>query len=467
MLRHLKIKRAALPALAGLCLASVSCLSLAAPRMQVAIQGLQGSDPNAVFTPNALSFGGVNVGSNLGGELTLTNTGTVTLGIGQPDISGPFSSSTDCPASLIPGAHCKFEVEFAPGAEGPLTGAFNLPLQGLGPLSATLSGTGLQGVASVGENALAFGAELVGQTSGAQGVQLSNSGNANLSVSINVSGDYQASQNCPGNLTPNQSCNVNVVFTPTTTGPRSGSLTINTPQGQTLVSLNGTGTQGVAQVSPGSLTFGTTTVGSASSSQSVTLSNTGTGAFTLTGAPSVSGPYSLTGNTCASSVAAGAACAASVAYVPTAGTTQSGTLSFRTSLGTKTVTLTGTGFQGTPVLAGSPHSLSWDFSDTGTGELSGSSTVTLSNAGTATLSITSTSVTSALSAPVQDGQAGYMVSGCGAGTNLAPGQTCQLNVTCFVFQPGAGGGPSVTGTATVQSTGGNLSVSLSCTPGLD
>jgi hypothetical protein len=466
MLRHLKIKRAALPALAGLCLASVSCLSLAAPRMQVAIQGLQGSDPSAAFTPNALSFGGVNVGANLGGELTLTNNGTVTLGIGQPDISGPFSSSSNCPASLMPGAHCEFEVEFAPGAEGPLTGAFNVPLQGFGPLSATLSGTGLQGEASVGENALAFGSVLVGQTSGAQGVQLSNSGNANLSVSINVSGDYQASQNCPGSLTPSQSCTVNVDFTPTTTGPRSGSLIVNTPQGQTLVSLNGTGTQGVAQVSPGSITFGTTTVGSTSSSQSVTLSNTGTGAFTLSGAPSVSGPFSLTGNTCASSVSAGTSCTASVAYVPTAGTTQSGTLSFPTSLGTKTVAITGTGFQGTPVLAGTPHSLSWDFSDEGTGELNGNGSVTLSNSGNAALTITSSSVSPALSAPVQGGQNGFMVSGCAAGTNLAPGQTCQLNVTCYVYQPGEGG-PGVTGTATVQSTGGNLSVSLSCSPGLD
>jgi hypothetical protein len=75
---------------------------------------------------------------------------------------------------------------------------------------------------------LVFSSVSVGTSSVAQTVTLGNSGNATLSVSgIQATGDYAQTNNCPASLLAGNSCVINVTFTPTATGTRSGAVTIS------------------------------------------------------------------------------------------------------------------------------------------------------------------------------------------------------------------------------------------------
>ncbi|MEV0456599.1 ThuA domain-containing protein [Catellatospora methionotrophica] len=114
--------------------------------------------------------------------------------------------------------------------------------------------------------------------------------------------------------------------------------------------------QGVAdgsqlQVTPGSLAFGSANVGTTTAAQTVTVSNPGTAAASIS-AVTVSGQYTQT-NTCGSSLAAGASCTVSVRFAPTSAGAQNGTLSVAnaTTAQPLTVSLTGTGVSSTTNLA--------------------------------------------------------------------------------------------------------------------
>ena len=98
-----------------------------------------------------------------------------------------------------------------------------------------------------------------------------------------------------------------------------------------------------ASVSPTSLTFGSQTVGTTSAAQTVTLSNTGSAALTITSIVA-SGDFAAS-NTCGGSLAAGGNCSISVTLTPTASGTRTGSLSVMDNAtgSPQTVSLTGTG----------------------------------------------------------------------------------------------------------------------------
>ena len=95
--------------------------------------------------------------------------------------------------------------------------------------------------------------------------------------------------------------------------------------------------------SPSSLSFGNETTGSTSAAQSVTISNPGSTAASVSSI-STSAPFAET-NTCGSSIAAGGSCTASVTFSPTAAGAASGTLSVSSSAtgSPLSVALSGTG----------------------------------------------------------------------------------------------------------------------------
>src|ERR1700722_10272383 len=102
-------------------------------------------------------------------------------------------------------------------------------------------------VATVAPKSLDFGNVPVGQTSPPQAVTLQNTGSDDLSISsILTSGDFAETDNCPGSartLAPSVSCTINVTFTPTKQGLRTGLLTLtdNAPKSPQKVKLQGTG----------------------------------------------------------------------------------------------------------------------------------------------------------------------------------------------------------------------------------
>jgi hypothetical protein len=170
---------------------------------------------------------------------------------------------------------------------------------------------------------LTFPSQAIGTSSNPQSVTLSSTGSAALAISsIAASGDFSQTNNCGASLATGNNCTINVTFTPTATGTRTGAVTItdNATGSPHVVNLSGTGTgtAPVVSLSTTTLALGSQPVGTTSAAQTVTLSNTGNATLNITS-------IAITGtnasdfaqtNTCGSSVAAGADCTINVTFKP-------------------------------------------------------------------------------------------------------------------------------------------------------
>ena len=158
---------------------------------------------------------------------------------------------------------------------------------------------------------------------------LTNTGSVSLTItSIQTTGDFAQTNNCGSSLAGGAKCTINVTFTPTAMGSRTGTLSVNdnaTPSPQT-VSLSGSGT--IVSLSPSTLSFGNVSVGIASAPQTITLTNVSASTLKVTGVSITgtnAGDFTQT-NTCGSSVAAKASCTITVTFTPTAAGSRRATL---------------------------------------------------------------------------------------------------------------------------------------------
>jgi hypothetical protein len=308
------------------------------------------------------------------------------------------------------------------------------------PQVATLSVTG---------GPLAFGSVADGATSLPLTLTVHNTGTASgTGITLAFSADFSrpagaAGGGCgasPFTLTTGATCTINVVFTPgTTVGLVNGTLTItaNVAVSGSPVSLSGTGTastSGAVSVSPTSLTFTSTAIGTTSAYQTLTLSNTGTTAFsTIT--IGFTGPYSRAAGggatACAGSLSAGGTCTIRVQFTPVApaGTeTGSVTITGSSPVTGSPVSLTGTA--AFPAVTVSPNPLA--FGSVDVGSTSAAKTFTITNTGTVVVTRPT------VAAP-------FARSGGSCGGTIAVGApACTYNVT---FTPTAAGA-STPGTLT-------------------
>ena len=206
---------------------------------------------------------------------------------------------------------------------------------------------------SVSPSALNFGSVATGGSSSAQTVTVSNpTGSAAAVSSIAATGDFTQTNTCGSSIPANGSCTVSVTFHPTATGTRTGSLTVNAGGVNNTVTLSGTGTAPgpVLNANPGSLSFASTVVGNTTAAQTVTITNTGTSAATVSGV-AVTGDFSQTNN-CAS-IAVNASCTANVTFHPSAGGSRTGTLTVTSNANNSptSVGLSGTGIDSTTNIA--------------------------------------------------------------------------------------------------------------------
>jgi len=119
----------------------------------------------------------------------------------------------------------------------------------------------------------------------------------------------------------------------------AGSVSGNT----TTISLSGISESPQVSLSPSALTFSAQVAGTASASQSVTLSNPGTAVLNIAQI-SASGDFAET-NACGASLAAAASCHIAVSFTPSAGGGRTGMLTIADSASgsPQSVTLAGTG----------------------------------------------------------------------------------------------------------------------------
>ncbi len=335
--------------------------------------------------------------------------------------------------TLRPGGTCTIDVIVLASAAGQYEYAANsVNVNSNGGSNGNAAGTSLtvnaspQPTAQLSAASLAFGSQVVGTTSAAQTVTLSNTGGSALAVNaLAVSGDFTAS-GCaaPASLAAGASCTLSIAFKPTAAGARSGSVQIDTAIGARTVSLSGTGTAPIASLSPARVDFGSVVVG-ADATASVTLQNTGTAALAVSSI-GVSGSFFSQSNGCGTSLAAGASCSISIRYAPGSIGAHSGALSVHTDAAgsPSTVALSGTAVA-QPAPAAGLSRTSIDFGSQAVGSTSLAQSVTLSNTGNAPLAVESISVSG-----------DYSVSGCAAPSSIAAGASCTLSIA---FRPAATG----------------------------
>ncbi len=164
--------------------------------------------------------------------------------------------------------------------------------------------------ASVSPSALDFGNVGASSTS-TQTLTLHNNGTVGLTgISVTFTGSFSRSGGSCGTTLASGTCTINVVLTaPSLLGVVSGTATVtaNTLVSGSPVALSGNVVPPpVMSVTGGPLSFGGQLVGTTSSAQTLTLTNTGGSTFTgLTVAFPPGSPYSRLGGTCGVSLAAG------------------------------------------------------------------------------------------------------------------------------------------------------------------
>jgi len=253
----------------------------------VTLSGTGLSPATDTISPTALSFAPQVVGTASGGQaVTLTNSGDSPLNSIAVAITGDFHAVDGCGNSLIGHASCSVTVDYVPTQVGPETGTLTISDVYGRPQAIALTGTGLApaGISAL-PTAVNFGDWGVAEISAAQAVTLTDSGGVPLNdLTFAVSGDYAISTNsCSTTLPAGANCSVEIVFSPTQSGPLSGTLTIASSSSSSpfAISLSGSGLGFVFQAE-------------GSSSATIASGQTASYLLQITPAAGSSGPLTLT-----------------------------------------------------------------------------------------------------------------------------------------------------------------------------
>jgi hypothetical protein len=282
----------------------------------------------------------------------------------------------------------------------------------------------------------------VGTTSAAQNINLTNSGEASLTVTgIGIAGanpgDYSQTNNCPGTLIAGFSCSIAVTFKPLTTGslPASVSISDNAAGSPQTVTLAGTGKPGTTPevtFTPSILNFPNVPINTTSASQASTLTNTGAAALTITSiaaSNTVGADFAQTNNCplTPKTIAVNGTCTITVTFTPTSTINQTAaiTVTDNTPNGSDSLPLTGNG--AAPAVNLSATTLA--FGNQAHGTTSASKTVTLENSGNLALTINSITATK-----------DYNIVNNNCPSSLGPGLTCTFGVTFSPTITGADNG---------------------------
>jgi mono/diheme cytochrome c family protein len=305
--------------------------------------------------PSPAAFAGQNVGTQSAAQnLTVQNVGSATVTISAVSNSNSsefIQTAGNCsatPRNVAAGGSCTLSYAFKPSAAGARSATITITSNGTGsPQTFTLTATG-NATGSPGQlqmpGAMSFGSQAVGVQTGAQTVNLTNVGGqavTGVSVSSGNASEFPITVTCSGTVSAGSSCPVSIAFRPSATGSRSTTITVTSSGVGSPQTFSASGTGVVAtstgQLSgPGSITLPDTTVGVQSAASTVTFTNTGGTAVTVSSVTSGNAAeFPIVSNGCGGSVVQpNASCQVSIAFRPTA-------TGARTSM--ISVTSTGTG----------------------------------------------------------------------------------------------------------------------------
>jgi len=400
------------------------------------------SGGTASVNVKSLAFGKLAAGTSSSSKpVKLSNSGSGPLSIGSIVASGEFSQTNDCGNSLAAGGTCTVNVTFTPTSLGSFTGALTFTdSASTSPQLVKLTGTG-EAPLTFNPTSLTFASTAVGSSSTAT-ITVTNGQSSSMTLSSAASADYTVTGGtCGSSLAGGASCTITITFTPQYKGTIKGALAIGSSSefSPITVGLSGPATGGPKvplKLSPTSLTFSSTGLGSTSAAKTITVTNNGTGTITIN---SISGSANFAAvgsgsSPCGGSLAKGASCTLSVTFTPTDTGSVKGSLAIATSGpgSPQIAALSGTG--AAPVTL-APTSLS--FSAQAVGTTSAPKTVTLTNNSSGTLTISELVASGDFSATPSDGTP--------CGSSVAAGASCTFSVT---FTPNVKG--SISGAVTVN-----------------
>lgn len=404
-------------------------------------------------TPTSLTFASTTVGATAPVQ-TVTVYASLKSGRAISNLTvattGDFArTGGTCGTAVTTGTNCTVQVAFTPTASGARTGTLSLAHNNtLTPVAIALSGTGTGAaptapVAAFAPASLTLASTAIGSTSAAQNVTVSNTGNAALSISaisLSNAADFVVAGgtcNAGGSVAALSSCTVSVAFKPApgSPGTRSGTLSIghNAAASPGAVGLTGSATAAAAPVAAltASLGFGSVNVGTASTAQTATLSNSGTAPLAISALSTGSTEFAISGGTCAvgTPLPAAGSCSINLRFTPSAAGARSASLvvQHNASGGQSSAGLAGTGVALNPVAGVSPGALSFSQS---VGSTSNAQTVTVSNTGNAALTLGTVAIGGTQAAE-------YQIAGgstCVAGASVAANASC---VVLLSFTPAA------------------------------
>jgi hypothetical protein len=332
------------------------------------------SVPNPIFnlTPAATVDEGNNW-INIGwGPLTLSSPAVVrAAGTNAPPL-GNYGPAAGSPVINYVPSSATTQFAAAPGFDFYGTARKTNNAVDAGAVELAGGGGGATAVLSVTPTSVAFGSVGTGGTSAAHTLTLSNTGTAGATgITVVVTTQFSrptggAGGTCGTTLAAGVSCSINVVFSPTSTGAKTGTATItaNVAVSGSPVALSGTGVAAVVSASLTPATWTATTVpttgctGTGCPAQIFTLTNNGNvnltgiaqGAlggtnptqFFIMRSSSTCGPAGNGQTAGLTTLAPGGSCMVTVRFTPTATGTYSATVSVADAAGTQTSTLTGT-----------------------------------------------------------------------------------------------------------------------------
>src|ERR1700685_182562 len=212
--------------------------------------------PVVSLSATSVVFGNQPLGTTSATQtVTLQNTGSATLNIQTVALAGAnagdfaIGNGSSCTngASLSVNSTCSILITFTPTGSGARPATVGITDNAAdSPELITLSGTTMPAPAvSVTPQSATFGSQYVGTSGLPKSVTVMNNGNAALDIgSVTTSlNDFGTLSACGNSLAPGSSCAIGVFFDPTTSGPRTGTLTINdnAPGSPQTVALTGTG----------------------------------------------------------------------------------------------------------------------------------------------------------------------------------------------------------------------------------
>ncbi len=250
--------------------------------------GLSGTgvDAGAAVAPDTLDFGTVLLGDTAAANVTVTNTGNVTLDVSNASLVGQdataFALRGALPTALSPGTSANLSIGYEPAGNGSHAATLLIDPAGAGVETpeVALAGQALDRSLAVATERLTFG-DVPPGTTVTETLQITNVGAEPIDLAAPViagrdAAAFGATTGASGELAPGASLTLDVRYMPDSFGTDQATLGLADRAGVELatVALGGTGRAGRPVVTPRSIAFANATPGQ-TSNRTVLVENGG------------------------------------------------------------------------------------------------------------------------------------------------------------------------------------------------